>query len=150
MYPVKGPDGFDEHEAYPCSAVCFNGEDPYLSQMSHWRCSLAWFPRSRWQSGSTPLYYMGRLPIVGQDIPSHYNPRKPPEDHEDGCPGGWYRCAFVESLCKYERMFSGGMFSANVMLDRTSDPLIIEATQYLEHQRLRYRAHAQEVMNGSK
>ena len=63
----------------------------------------------------------------------------PAESHCDGCPGGWYRSAFVDSVTTYERHLFDGGFSANVALDRTTDPLVIESTQYLESQRLRHR-----------
>ena len=81
---------------------------------------------------------MGRLPIL-------YGPEaseEPPETHHNGCPGAWYRSRFVSSLYRYERAVSGdGAYSENVLLTRCTDPLVIEAVQYLEQERARAHAH---------
>lgn len=75
---------------------------------------------------------MGSLPVIQPE-----RIKRPPETHDEGCPGGWYRCNFVDSMLRYERrMSSDGVFSHNILLDRCNDRLIIEATQYLEQQRL--------------
>jgi len=74
---------------------------------------------------------MGRLPVYQPPQP------EPPETHEDGCPGGWYRCRFVATLLRYQRPYSQGVFSSNVFLDRCEDPLVLEATKYLEAEQLR-------------
>lgn len=81
---------------------------------------------------------MGRLPILyGPDASE-----EPVETHHDGCPGAWYRSRFVASLYKFERPMSGdGVYSENVNLTRCTDPLVIEAIQYLEHERSRAQAH---------
>lgn len=95
---------------------------------------------------------MGRLPIYGEispeddlDIKSSENPERPPDSHADGCPGSWTRCAFVESLMKFERLHTEHGFAANLLADRTDDRLVIEALQYLEAERVRARAHWREV-----
>lgn len=50
------------------------------------------------------------------------------EDIEgEGCPGSWSRCGFVRSLLPYQRPRGDGVFSANVLLDRCDDPLVLEA-----------------------
>lgn len=81
---------------------------------------------------------MGRLPILhGPDANE-----EPVDTHHDGCPGAWYRSRFVVSLMKYERHVSGdGVYSENVLLTRCTDPLVLEAIQYLEHERARAHAH---------
>lgn len=86
----------------------------------------------------------------GAQLSHDYNFLKPPESNEDGCPGGWYRCDFVRSLTKYVRLMFENGFSSNVLLDRTEDKLVIEATQYLEQQKLSHRAHCMEVIDGKR
>lgn len=85
---------------------------------------------------------MGRLSILSptiEDMDRESNLSTPMESHEHGCPGSWYRCGFVWSLRRYERLLTDGGFSQNTMLDRTDDPLILEATQYFEYESLRVR-----------
>jgi hypothetical protein len=89
--------------------------------------------------------YMGRLPIIGQDVPDDINPERPPDTHDDGCPGSWYRCELANSLAKYERILTDAGFSSNLLADRTDDPLVLEAMQVLEQERVRARAHWAEI-----
>lgn len=87
---------------------------------------------------------MGRLPILdGEDASEH-----PVERHDDGCPGAWYRSRFVASLMAYERPMSGdGVYSENLHLTRCTDPLVLDAIQYLEHERARALNHQREKMS---
>ena len=51
---------------------------------------------------------MGKAPEYeneGKEV--YYNWYRPPESMDDGCPGGWYRCAFVRSLDMYLPTRSG-------------------------------------------
>jgi hypothetical protein len=115
------------------------------------RCALPGYEESRWMTGEAPRRYMGRLPIYGEadpdDVRVEYGerPDAPLDNHDDGCPGAWYRCEFVASLHKYERLLLDSGFSSNLLADRTDDPLVIEALQVLEAERVRARAHAQEI-----
>lgn len=108
------------------------------------RCALPGFDESLWTIGSTPRLYMGRLPLLVTDDPD-VNPRRPADDHDDGCPGSWYRCAWADSLAKYERILTESGFSSNLLADRTTDRLVIEALQYIELERVRARNHWSEV-----
>lgn len=111
------------------------------------------FPEYHWKNDKQrPSIYMGRLPVYGQaEARELSNPLRPPEQHDDGCPGGWYRSEFIASLQKYERIFLESGFCSNVLLDRTDDRLVIEATQYLELERIRHKNHSSQVMfDGSK
>lgn len=57
---------------------------------------------------------------------------KPNEDiPNEGCPGGYYRCAFVASLHKYRRAGSEQKIE-NLLLSRCHDKLVLEAIAYLE------------------
>lgn len=93
---------------------------------------------------------MGRLPILGQDVPEDVNPERPPDDHADGCPGSWYRSEIVNSLSRYERILTEHGFSANLFADRSDDRLVIEAMQCIEIERVRARAHWAEVRSAKE
>lgn len=85
---------------------------------------------------------MGALKLL------HTDPPHPLEDHEDGCPGAWYRCNFVLSLHKYERLQTDAGFSENLLLtSRSDDRLLLEAITYYERERMRARARDQEVLH---
>jgi len=87
---------------------------------------------------------MGALP----DPTDKVNPLDPPEPFEEGCPGAWYRCRFVRSLFRYERAAGEqGTLSSNPLLDRTDDPLVLDAERYLQNERARARSHDTRRMN---
>lgn len=69
------------------------------------------------------------------------DPKTPPEPNDDGCPGAWYRCAFADSVSRYERKLLRDAIASNPLLDRCDDPLVLEAADYLENERLRHRNH---------
>lgn len=77
--------------------------------------------------------------------PIYHGPSRndhPPETHEDGCPGSWYRSRFARSLVRYERSVSGdGVLSENLNLTRCEDPIVLEAVHFLEIERGHARAH---------
>lgn len=105
-------------------------------------------PQDDWHENLNPRRaHMGRLPILDHErFHEVQNPRAPEESHEHGCPGAWYRCKFSQSIRPYERLFNPqGGFSSNVLLERTDDPLVIEATQFLENEVLRRYATDSEL-----
>ncbi len=107
------------------------------------RCALPGFPERQW-GPTIDSYHMGALPVLAGPVE---HSETPPESHEDGCPGAWYRCGFVSSLLPYERSVSeGGGYSENLRLSRCTDPLVLDAIQYLEHERARARSHQRERM----
>ena len=108
------------------------------------RCALPGFDETRWAEGATPLHFMGRLRVVNPDG-TERDPDRPRERHDEGCPGSWYRSEFVDSLAKYERILTDAGYSSNLLADRTDDRLVIEALQYIEHERVRARGHWNEV-----
>lgn len=95
---------------------------------------------------------MGRLPIYGELEPEDdvrlelsESPERPVDSHDEGCPGAWTRCGFVQSLAKYERLLLDNGFASNLLADRTDDRLVLEALQFIEAERVRARARAQEI-----
>lgn len=100
---------------------------------------------------------MGRLPIYGELEPADdvnrdagENSEFPLDGHAEGCPGSWYRCGFVQSLAKYERLLLEHGFASNLLADRTTDRLVIEALQCIESERVRARAHWAEIRQNTK
>jgi hypothetical protein len=100
---------------------------------------------------------MGRLPIYGElteedDVRSEHgeDPMRPRDSHEEGCPGAWVRCEFVLSLSKYERIIRDTDVISSPLLDRTDDPLVLEATQFIETERVRRQAHWQQIKSASQ
>lgn len=76
------------------------------------------------------LTWQGRLPIY--DEQGERNER-PPEDMNEGCPGGWARCRFAISFMPYmrRRLESGG-HDTNPRLGPDTSPHILEALRYFE------------------
>lgn len=70
-----------------------------------------------------------------------------PERSDEGCPGGWYRTAWALSVFRYLRPVAEGVYSPNLLLDQSNDPLVIEAVTYFEHQQMRWRAWSSEMIN---
>ncbi len=87
---------------------------------------------------------MGRLRVL-QTTPEIHDPERPGETTEAGCPGSWYRSSWALSVSTYERMLSDSGFSENLHLTRSSDRLLLDATAYLEGQRIRSRNNDQRV-----
>lgn len=97
--------------------------------------------------------FMGRLPIAPDSASLDgvkRNPRYPTEDPDDGCPGAWYRSAFVSSVLPYlRRRDDHGGRVVNLMLDRTDDELLVELVSYAEDEQERWEAYrAQESARG--
>lgn len=102
---------------------------------------------------------MGRLPIpqdpdlapgramqAGVMIAS----RLPTEDPDEGCPGGWYRSRFVDSVLPFLRRRDGnGGRVQNLRLDRTDDDLVIDLVAYLEAEQERWEAYRAEASLGT-
>lgn len=142
---MRRGDEWEHQESYSCRGWCGRGtSEPDEDQQRAFRCALPGFDEATWGEGDrSPRLYLGRLPIHGpSDEP---DPRHPVDDHADGCPGAWYRSAFVDSLARYERILTDHGFTSNVFLDRCDDRLVLEAIQYLEVERVRARAHWQDV-----
>ena len=88
---------------------------------------------------------MGRLRVLND--PQERDPQHPSESTEHGCPGSWYRSRFCASVVPYERTQTDGAALSNPLLDRTTDALVIEATAYLERERMRAQARDMERIN---
>lgn len=75
----------------------------------------------------------------------------PPENPDEGCPGGWHRTRFVGSLMPYyRRRTEGGGRVPNRLYDTCNDVTILRAIAYLEAEedaavRYQYRKIAEEM-----
>ncbi len=92
---------------------------------------------------SHPNTYLGIIQNPASDDPNMQRPY-PMESHCDGCPGGWYRCAFVASLMPYMPWRSDGQFQQCLELERTDSRLILEWVRVLQGEQLRHSAHEAE------
>lgn len=92
------------------------------------------FPRERWgEEVSAPTPWMGRAPCYELEE-SDARWRRPAEDIEhEGCPGGWYRTAFVESLRPYMRRGDGkGGRVSNRLLEMCDDRFVVACINLIE------------------
>jgi len=99
-------------------------------------CSLPDIDPTDWKSTPADLLdcYMGALPDYASEGQRH-DYLRPNEPHDDGCPGGWYRCEFIDSIHQYRRTRAeGGMRADNPLIHKDTDRLLLEAIQYLEKQ----------------
>lgn len=98
--------------------------------------------------------YMGRpfdpddpvFDVVGPDgrrFP--VDPDHPPEEPRDGCPGGWYRTPYVDSVLVYLRTRAeNGARNQNHYLDATTDRRVLDAVYYVEREQERVFAYRAE------
>jgi hypothetical protein len=95
-----------------------------------WCCSLPGFDRRAWAPDDLVQIHLGAPPRY-DDGCDDLEPLEPIE--ADGCPGGWYRTPFVESVLRYARRPAGdGGRVPNRLLDLCDDELVIEAVERLE------------------
>lgn len=134
------------NERFDCEVICARRQEFDDAKRSDYRCTridLAPVPWS--ESGKRVLQggWMGRskvdlVQLEGRPI----NPKQPPEDADDGCPGGWYRSRFVASLMPYlrRRTEHGGRVD-NLLLSRCTDELILQWVQHLEDQQEHWESY---------
>ena len=79
--------------------------------------------------------YQGRAPAREPGYPSE---DKPCEARGDGCPGGWYRTPFVDSVIPYlRRRIDGGGRVSSPAFER-ADHLVQAAAFHVEHEEERW------------
>lgn len=102
-------------------------------EQAKYHCALPGFDRRWWTGERLYQIHMGAPPdYTGEgERPDWDRPNENIAD--DGCPGAWYRTAFVESLLRYRRRpCEGGGRVSNPLLDRCDDEWIVEAVAELE------------------
>lgn len=95
-------------------------------------CVLPGFDTATWTGERLVRVHMGKPRDWSREGQGDW--AAPVEDiAAGGCPGSWYRTAFVESVLRYyRRRDDHGGRVANPLLDRCDDPLVIEAVLALE------------------
>lgn len=128
-------------QAFDCHTWCLAGGVEDRKRRADWCCALLDFHPSEWTGPrDTIAVQMGADPeISGGHMPA--------EGFEDGCPGSWYRCGFVQSLMRYQRPCSNGVFSPNYHLDRCQDPLVHAAVRLWEQNSMRVTSWAHEILS---
>jgi hypothetical protein len=129
--------------------------------MSGRGCTLHSAPRVRWDVSARELLqlpstgairaglYRGRLPdpaLAGQRILGFpIMPDEPFEDPTDGCPGGWYRSPYADSVARYRRRrVENGARVPNPLFDRAAWQIQAAAMWY-EHEQERFSAYRSRV-----
>lgn|GEM_PF-4537582 len=143
--PSRSGGSWGRQERYRCERWCLLGQEENVELREQWRCSLLGFDPAEW----------GRDRMVGPYMGKHAehrggrlveDPLELAEDHDEGCPGGWYRSRWALSVLPYQRPYSQGTFSENIRLSRSHDPLVLEAVEYHEQETLRAQAHYLELI----
>ncbi|MCY0985970.1 hypothetical protein OV203_02440 [Nannocystis sp. ILAH1] len=123
---------------FPCEHICRRPGTTLLRrgfQVAR-HCTLAGFDQRHWQG--EPRHMLRK---VHMGAPRRYDLEqtesdwaKPAENIADeGCPGGWQRAPFTESVLRYRRRpAEGGARVPNRLLDLQVDELVIEAVEFLE------------------
>jgi hypothetical protein len=77
----------------------------------------------------------------------HCDPDHPYEEFTEGCPGGWYRTPYVDSVLVYLRTRSEhGVRNQNHYLDATTDRRVLDAVYYVEREQERLFARRAELL----
>ena len=115
--------------------MCRRGGSSLLAvdTQTRWCCTLPGFDRSLWEADpGVDGEHMGAPRDYDQEGKTSDWDR-PREPAAAGCPGAWYRTAFIGSLFKFMRRVDGnGGRIENPELTRCDDPLVREAVAELE------------------
>lgn len=102
------------------------------------RCTLPLYS-GPWGCGKAQAVYLGRGPVYEddpdpEDVPGFLVGNKPLESRAEGCPGGWYRCAYTASLERFTRLYTRNGYADNPLLNASTHPHVLEAVRYLERE----------------
>lgn len=144
-YPEPRAKGHEFVEVYNCDKDCGLGtpqED--RGRRREWHCGILDMHPAEWRGDPEPMAPMGLPPAWRPEYIA--SPREPVDE---GCPGAWYRCRFVDRLIQYFRPVTAeGVYSSSPMLDRTHDPLVLAAIRYYEGQHGQAHARNMRVLHG--
>ncbi len=138
----KPHDSAQQWEPYNCEYYCRGSDRQWKHQEREQRgCTRADLDPVPWDVDiSRMFHYMGREDCHeynGKLYHGHQvDYRYMPEDPDDGCPGGWYRCRYIYSLMPYFRLRTqSGDRVENLHLRHITNSRIIEAVHYFEGER---------------
>ena len=95
-------------------------------------CALPGFHVGTWTGDRVRRIHMGRGRDYSREGSSDWAAPTERAD-EAGCPGAWYRTAFVDSLARYyRRRDRNGNRIENPLLSRCDDELVLEAIRTIE------------------
>jgi hypothetical protein len=134
--PVKRADRegrsyWDREDPFPCLNWCGSQGRLVPSLLDERRCTLPGYSGT-WADAPRPAR---QLVWLGRSADHENRDYRPAEPVSDGCPGGWARCRFAESVLRYRRRrVEGGGHDANPLIHANTPPHIIEAIAYFEGQ----------------
>lgn len=121
---------------FHCETACWRDGQMDDGERASRGCTRGDLPPVAWEIEPDRLrdHYLGRRRLEHEEIdPTMVDPETLPEHVEDGCPGGDQRSRFVQTLMRfYRRRDANGNRVANLMLDRCSDDLVLQAIAYYE------------------
>lgn len=111
-------------------------------------CALADYDTNQWTASDIRHVHMGApANYEAEGVDSAW--QHPPENVEDdGCPGSWYRCQFIQSLLPYRRLQdgNGGRINHHAYNDVT-DPFVKTCLRELELEESAAESHRLRVIN---
>ncbi len=129
---------------------CFPKGKEDADKRKVWRCTLPVvggaevIRKCDWpEDGEYPPVHMGKLPDPNSEDVEEQK-ENPYEGHDQGCPGGWYRCAFTDSLRAFEPLQSEGGYQGCYELEQADSRLIHEWVRLLQIEQSRQAAYEQE------
>ena len=125
---------WSREEVFNCQALCrrTGGSELDDGAREGLNCTLPGFDPKLWKGGSDLFQIHMGLPTRWDRSGIDKDFMAPSEDIQgEGCPGGWYRCLFVQSLHKFRRKGSETR-TENLLLSRCQDRLVLESIDYLE------------------
>jgi hypothetical protein len=148
----------DTREPYSCTRDCKTKQGDWdRARRAARGCTRPDLPRVEWSITARELYtiptinpictdvHMGRAPIDAVEVPGNNSATHPAEPASDGCPGGWYRTAYVGSVIPYlRRRTDGGGRVSNPVFDRANH-LIQAAALEVEREQERWHGRIAEL-----
>jgi len=131
--PQSNSDG-ERPEHFSCAALCRKQGTaqlvPYAQAARN--CALPGFNVGTWTGDRLVRIHMGRGRDYSREGKGDWAAPAERID-ETGCPGAWYRTAFVDSVLRYyRRRDRNGNRIENPLLTRCTDELVLEAIRAIE------------------
>lgn len=134
-------------DPFDCGKWCQAGQRKSQEVQAKRLCTLPGFTRQWKQPDYTDmarmLTWQGRLPIVNEQGERQ---ERPPEDLNEGCPGGWARSKFALSFMPFMRTrLENGAHDSNPRVGPDTPPHILDALRYFEIHQSRAEAEFQRL-----
>lgn len=136
-------------EYYPCVERCAPDGNWSRHERSLLNCSREDLPEVPWEAPAGADWPWMGLPEMPHAYEGGGTFLRPSEPSEHGCPGGWIRCPFAESLVSYLPTLAGETWMESPLI-REAPPLVIEAVQLWKLHRARSESHFTKVSRQSR